>query len=309
MIYKPGMTTGTQLMKTFMSERYKRMTYVQLKLSWIVASGSTWGARLESRGMAYSREAVAKRASEVEASFNAAIHFMFRPRPWVERLIQCVSKSILARGPPSVHIIAIHIRASAEKAAEVWERQGVKLPSVDDYFELARGISRQLAHPRLLVQTSSPSALRDFARRTDEAGLELSFTNNTRSEHDHWGGWIPSGQMESTVVAAVNLHIASASASVFLSLKMSAWTALVGARGWYGGARHPICCAPNASALSWWRACRRTASLYVYVRRGVALNVTRALALVPANQRRCMVWSRHPNLAAVRLKWELLQAK
>ena len=305
-VFKPGVESDDPLIKVFKSSRYRMATHVQLKLSWIATSGSTWGAALvgketKSKDRAHTKELFAIGMAEMQAAFDASIHLLYRPRPWVERLIDCVTASATppSHGMPTrSNIIAVHIRASVEKAVEVAGRnRGTELPSVAAYFQLARGIAMQLSQPRLLVQTSSPSALRDFTRRADADGLELTFTNNTRSEHDNWGGWSPSGQMESTIVAAVNLRVASA-AAVFISMKQSAWTGLVGAQGKWG-ARHSICCAPNATALSWWRACRRTATLYVYVRDAASLNISRALATVPASERRCLEWRQYHNYADV----------
>ena len=298
-VYKPGVEADMHLLKVFKSRRYQLATHVQLKLSWIATSQSTWGSALQLkglRGVQRSSQFAANRIAEMVATFNAAIHLLFRPRPWVERLIQCVTETVRPQGRPLGHIIAVHIRASAEKEAEIQERQGVTLPSVANYFVLARSFAMQLEQPRLLLQTSSASALREFTKRADDHRLEVYFTNNTRSEHDNWGGWSPSGQTESTIVGAVNLHVASASADIFISLKMSAWTPLVAARGWEGGERHAVCCAPTPSALAWWRACRKTPTLYVYVRRSVRLNITEALALGPASQRRCLLWSRYHSL-------------
>ena len=168
------MESDDPLIKVFKSSRYRMATHVQLKLSWIATSGSTWGAALvgketKSKDRAHTKELFAIGMAEMQAAFDASIHLLYRPRPWVERLIDCVTASAT---PPShglrtrSNIIAVHIRASVEKAVEVAGRnRGTELPSVAAYFQLARGIAMQLSQPRLLVQTSSPSALRDTAAR------------------------------------------------------------------------------------------------------------------------------------------------
>ena len=291
-VYTPGLNEKNDipLTRVFNTKRYRRAPIVRLKLSWIAASGSTW---LSGRG----RQTPAQFAANVRqqaAKYQAGVHLLFRPRAWIAHLGRCILESAQLMQRPE-GFIAVHVRASAEKAAEVKKRQGADLPGIADYYELTRMFARRLGQPKVFLQTSSPGSVSGFAQLADRDGLELSFTNNTRSEHDSWGGWSPTGQMESALVGAVNLHVPSSHASVFISLHLSAWTDLVGARGWHGGTHYKLCCASKPSALAWWRACKLP-TISVFVRRGVALNVSDVLDSVPQSQRRCLLWKHYRSL-------------
>ena len=105
-------------------------------------------------------------------------------------------------------------------------------------------------------------------RRPYSSG-QVSFTNNSRSAHDAWGGWQQGGgQLESALVAAVNALVA-ARARVFVSPRLSAWTLFVQRLSATDeppqAAVVPVCCAAQAEAAlrerpsrrpkAWWFLC------------------------------------------------------
>lgn len=145
--------------------------------------------------------------------------FLFRPRPWVTNIADCVMRGA---GLTPRTFINVHVRHSVEKTKE-GKGLGVSLPTISAYEPLALGLSQDLDTKRVFLQTASPDALAQFATFAASNGLELSFTNNTRSEHDAWGGWKGGVEMEQAAVAAVNAHIGSLSAAS-VSPELSLWT-------------------------------------------------------------------------------------
>lgn len=145
--------------------------------------------------------------------------WLFRPRPWVEAAADCVMRGagLAVRG-----FVSLHIRHSVEKQAE-GQRLGVQLPSLEAYGALSKSLADDLGTRKVFVQTASPLALERIAAVCREHRLELSYTNNSRSENDAWGGWNAGAEMEQAAVAAVNAHV-GAQALVSVSPTLSLWT-------------------------------------------------------------------------------------
>ena len=149
--------------------------------------------------------------------------FLFRPRPWVTSISDCVMRDA---GLAPLNYINIHIRYSVEKAAE-GKRLGVTIPGLEAYDVIGPALARDLGTKKIFLQTASPEALTRFEKVCAAAGLQLSYTRNTRSENDAWGGWKGGLEMEQAAVAAVNAHIGSQSL-VSISPELSIWTQLLG---------------------------------------------------------------------------------
>ena len=208
---------------------------------------------------------------------HAAGRFLFRPRPWVVSRANCVMGKA---GLKSKQFISLHVRHSVEKSEE-GDRLGVKLPSLPMYEPLLRALKTDLHRPIVFVQTASPLALGYIATVCHRNKIKLSFTNNTRSEHDSWGGWIKGSEMEQAAVAAINAHISS-KAQISISPVLSIWTHFLDLSFGEDGeplAATSLCCPP-------WRECRRmmdgvrsfrvTASAHLLRTKG-ELNATRAV--------------------------------
>jgi len=75
----------------------------------------------------------------------------------------------------------------------------------------------------VFVQTASPVGLAEFASFAHENHLNICYTDNPRSEHDTWGGWILGAEMLQAVVGAVNAYV-STHAAVVASPGSSVWT-------------------------------------------------------------------------------------
>lgn len=155
-----------------------------------------------------------------------ARRFLFQPRRWVRSLGRCAMQRAALQ--PSRFIVA-HARVSLEKQQE--GRRG-SLPKPEAYARVAASLGSATNLTHAFVQTASPSALSALAAAllSGHRSLAPSWTNNTRSEHDNWGGRDASAavSMESGVTAAVNLYIA-AHAPLFVSLSASMWNHLVAA--------------------------------------------------------------------------------
>lgn len=148
--------------------------------------------------------------------------FLFRPRPWVTALADCVMQD--AQLLPQ-RFLSVHIRHSVEKQQE-GARLHVALPGLEAYNVMSVALAADLGVRKIFLQTASPEALNAFAAFCGRNGLELSYTNNSRSENDAWGGWKVGAEMEQSTVAAVNSYIGSrAAASV--SPELSLWTHLL----------------------------------------------------------------------------------
>jgi len=153
--------------------------------------------------------------------FTAASRLLFRPRAWVRAIGDCVMRAAgLGRATP---FISLHIRHSVEKDAESM-RNRFHMPSLETYHRLARALSQSVRTQSFFIQTSSAIALSQFSAFAHTHNFNLHFTDNPRSEHDMWGGWIPSSNLTlQTAIGAVNAHI-SAHAAVIASPGSSVWT-------------------------------------------------------------------------------------
>jgi len=149
---------------------------------------------------------------------GAAIRHLFRPRRWVQRLGDCVMSRAELR--PS-KFLSIHVRDSPEKRKEAAGFGIQNLPPLSDYTDLMRAYGKSIH-----LQTANAAVLRNVTDEAARAGLLVGYTNNTRADHDSWGGWDDAQIMEQGLVAAVNAYIGSL-AGVFMSLSISTWTAFV----------------------------------------------------------------------------------
>jgi len=150
---------------------------------------------------------------------TAAAQFLFRPRPWVRAIGDCIMRTA---GLAPQRFISIHIRHSVEKAQE-GKKLGASLPSLKAYHPLARALARDLDTRKVFLQTASPDAVADFSAFAQQNNLEVSYTDNPRSEHDAWGGWLAGSEMLQAAVGAVNAYISSC-AAVTGSPGISLWT-------------------------------------------------------------------------------------
>ena len=294
---------STRLPKVLTSSAYRNADVVRIKLSWFAGSDVWSRHHCEWASHTKIQQLLCKttggRLGSRQHAYVAAVPTLFHPRPWVKAIAQCVLESAQRKHPSSHLVINVHMRDSVQKDAEIKSRSRVtRMPPPDAYFELARAVSLYLRTPHVVVQTANPVALADFllsaqlealcekGNHTRCAKMHVTFTNNTRSVEDTWGGWQPTGQMEDATVAAVNLEL-SLQSDVVITPKQSAWTGLITV-GFERAAA--ICCAMVPSAVAWWRGgCRGGESnIFLYVRKGVALDVPQALRnLEPPRQ--CLV--------------------
>ena len=120
------------------------------------------------------------------------------------------------------------IRDSVEKRAEL-ERFGHGLPGHAQYEWLLGVLAAQLGWREVHLQTSSGAAFVRLLQYGRLSGLRLAYTENTRSDHDRWAGWLSGtehNRTTETAVAVVNQYIASR-AGVLIGLSSSAWTSFV----------------------------------------------------------------------------------
>ena len=216
---------------------------------------------------------------------GAAFRFLFRPREWVLRMGECLT----AWGQLRSRTVAVHVRDSPEKIKEVRERNKQGLPNLHAYAATAATLSASLfqkdatnvtAMPRrpMFVQTASPTALRGLVRLLErDPAARVVATNNSRAEHDTWGGWRHGHEMHDGTVAAVNLLLAS-QAAVFVSPKLSAWTKLVQ----HMSGSHPkevvgVCCSTTPQSAA---GCSR-ANLHVSAPHRSLPEIRAALATLP----------------------------
>ena len=148
--------------------------------------------------------------------------FLFRPRKWVTDISDCVmhNAGLRPRG-----YINVHIRHSVEKSKE-GQKLGVSLPTLPSYEPISTALAQDVGTRKIFLQTASPEALERYANFSAANNLELSYTSNSRSENDAWGGWKGGLEMEQATVAAVNAHIGSQGA-VSVSPELSIWTHLL----------------------------------------------------------------------------------
>lgn len=160
---------------------------------------------------------------------KAAARLLFRPRAWVRALAECVMSDA---GLRPRRFLSVHIRNSPEKRDEA-ARHAFALPESESYAILAAAVAADLQLKRVFVQVASPSELRAFVRDLSGGGaLAVHYTNNSRSEHDAWGGWQAGVEMEQALIAAVNAYIGT-QAAASISPEVSMWTPFL---GWLFGA-------------------------------------------------------------------------
>lgn len=150
---------------------------------------------------------------------TAAVAFLFRPRPWVRAVGDCLMEKA---GLKPGQFLSIHIRHSKEKAAE-GKRLKVELPALRAYHPLAEALANDTGFRDIFLQTASPVALADFERFSRHHGFGVSYTDNSRSENDAWGGWQHGSEMEQAAVGAVNAYVGT-QAAVIVSPELSLWT-------------------------------------------------------------------------------------
>jgi len=109
-----------------------------------------------------------------------------------------------------------------EKAAE-GKKLGVGLPELSAYHPLAKALAQDVGTHKIFLQTASPVGLQDFAAFARKQALEVSYTDNPRSEHDSWGGWQHGTEMLQSAIGAVNAYVAS-HAAITASPFISIWT-------------------------------------------------------------------------------------
>ena len=181
---------------------------VRVKLSWVQ----------QSRTMAWGHL-----SKPAEVALRSAIRFLFRPRAWVQAISSCV---LHRAGMHAHNWFGVHARHSPEKERELRERGGA-METLNNQFTMVLGLASMLQTNRLLLQTASPSQLLAYMAFGEDKNLFLSYTNNTREDHDNWGGWRHGSEAFTTspaTVAAVNAHLASL-APVFMSPASSACNA------------------------------------------------------------------------------------
>ena len=150
---------------------------------------------------------------------SVATQFLFRPRPWVRAIGDCVMRNA---GLKPSRFVSIHIRHSVEKLAE-GKKLGATLPVLQAYHPLAVALAEDVGTRKIFLQTASPVALADFAAFALTQSLNVFYTDNPRSEHDSWGGWLAGSEMLQAAVGAVNAYISS-HAAITASPGISQWT-------------------------------------------------------------------------------------
>ena len=93
------------------------------------------------------------------------------------------------------------------------------METLKNQFTMVMGLASMLVTTRVLLQTASPSHLLAYENFGNANNISLYYTNNTRENHDIWGGWKHGSEAFTTspgTVAAVNAHLASI-APVFMS--------------------------------------------------------------------------------------------
>lgn len=198
-----GIKWATSLMAYDASTKGARA--VLIKLSWIMATF------FQSRKVAF------RASPHTWGSYR----LLFQPRQWVERVGNCI---LAQAGLAERGFLSVHIRDSVEKKDELRSGGGfAKMPTIQAYMDVTESLARRLQLSSVFVQTASPSSLHAFDELAHTAGLTVNFTNNSRSEHDSWGGWKSGQEMEGLMVGVVNAYIASR-ADVIVSPSISAWT-------------------------------------------------------------------------------------
>lgn len=191
--------------------------------------------------------------SDPNAPVSEAMSFLFRPRPWVVAIGECVMReAALVPGA----FTSVHVRDSVEKRKEARNIRG-KLPSTPASELVAQMLTR--AQPgATFLQTSSDRAAEAFEAFARRSGTPLAYTDNPRSDHDSWGGWSNDSSTTTlqTTVGAVNAYVA-ARAALASSPTDSLWTWFMTATAREFWAGRPAgfaavslgCAAPGSSAF------------------------------------------------------------
>ena len=189
--------------------------------------------------------------SAKHSPITVASHFLFRPRKWVRDIGECVMRKA---GLRPGHFVSIHIRYSVEKLAE-GKRLGATLPALSAYHPLAESLATDAGTRKIFLQTASVVGLEDFTSFASKQKLKVFYTDNPRSEHDSWGGWLIGAEMMQSAVGAVNAYISSL-AAVTASPGISLWTdflrrthPLVAAQDFHSLS---VRCPPSLAAASWY---------------------------------------------------------
>ena len=201
----------------------ENVSVVLIKLTWVQDETALW--------MGQKRLAVS----------GATFRLLFQPRSWVVTLAKCVMGE---QGLQPRSYFSVHIRESAEKAAEIRRlRQGFRMPRLVSYFDPTSAVAKRLQQHKIWVQTASPRALANFSTWAQLKQLAVSYTDNRRSEHDTWGGWSQDAgaDMTDSIVAAVNAYIGR-QASAVISPANSAWTNYLLLTAGFGLRAYSYCC-------------------------------------------------------------------
>ena len=136
----------------------------------------------------------------MSSAYGAAIRFLFRPRPWIHALGNCVMRSA---GLRPLNFVSVHVRDSPEKREELWRFGKQRVPEMQEYLNPIRAMCPTHLH----VQTANAEALAALEEFATGEGIRIAYTENARPGHDSWGGWNASQTMENGIVAFVNLAI------------------------------------------------------------------------------------------------------
>ncbi|KAL3899316.1 MAG: hypothetical protein SGPRY_012662, partial [Prymnesium sp.] len=181
----------------------------------------------------------------------AAIKFLFRPRAWVKAIGNCMLRNA---GLDQGKFISIHIRHSVEKMNE-GHKLHYQLPQFLAYHNLAKALLSGVGTRDVFLQTSSLIALQDFANFSRRHNVSVHYTDNPRSEHDTWGGWMTGSEMLQALVGAVNAYV-STHASVIASPGTSQWTAflkaLIQRTDTLNGTAVVVRCQPSMGRAGWF---------------------------------------------------------
>ena len=152
-----------------------------------------------------------------------AVQFLYgRPLAWVRDMGDCIRRR---DGLASGGFVNVFVRDSEEKRREANSRRTkMGLPaSHAPYVQLFEWLTNtsgaiEPSPAVAFLQTSSSSALTQIVGQRSAA--HWSYSNNTRSDHDDWGGWQAAAPDLTTAVAAVNLYIGSHAEPVALLRKL-----------------------------------------------------------------------------------------
>lgn len=161
------------------------------------------------------------KASFLRYNKSLVAQFLFRPRQWVRRIAEC---HMLKHSLRPNNFVGVHVRYSPEKALEL-KQLGLLQPPVSAYSNLTATVAGLLGTSHVFLQTASAHVVGEMRLHAARSSLNVSLTDNARSERDMW----PFGQSskkavyEEGLIAVVNAHIASYAAA-FISITTSMWT-------------------------------------------------------------------------------------